>query len=122
MTGWRNAFPRRSGTNPKGSACYTLETRYPPDHAVNLVAFFQQQFREVGTILAGDTCYYGFLHGEAGGRLERRERVGDQRDGIEPAEGLGVARGARRARGNWLKAMGWLARRRLGEGGSIRRG
>ena len=48
---------------------------------MNLVAFFQQQFRQVGAIVAGDTGYYGFLHGEAGGRLERRERVGAQRDG-----------------------------------------
>ena len=91
---------------PKGSACYMLETRYPPDHPVHLVALFDQQVSQIRTILAGDTGDKGFLHGEAGGRLKRRGRRWRR------------VRPARRDRAG-LEAMGERARRRLGEGGRL---
>ena len=31
--------------------------------AVDFVAFFQKEFREVGTVLAGDACDECFFHG-----------------------------------------------------------
>ena len=93
-------------TDPKGSACYTLEIRGPPDNAVNLVALFQQQFRQVGAILAVIPVMTAFFIGEAGWVSGERPEARGDRVGL-PAVGLAKAGGdgglAKRAR---LEAIG----------------